>query len=244
MPTVSRKIGRKKVQIPIKPASLNNVPQREKVEAQKRMKSFQKKKEEIGIAVGHSVRGRPQHCASNTKSHRQCKRSTCILDKYCWQHVRSELGVMVKKSHIPMAGKGLFALKDFQKGDTICSYDGKRFRSKEEFDRAYPNTRYKGKEYETVPDYAWSDRKEKVIVDAKVTNSSLGRYANQGYADYVPGKKMLDSVNAVILEEGNKVVVKAVKNLKAEPKKPEEVLVDYSKSYWDISPVKRRRRRR
>ena len=43
---------------------------------------------------------------------------------YCYQHLRSEIGVYVAPSDIKGAGLGLFAFKDFKKGAMITVLDG------------------------------------------------------------------------------------------------------------------------
>ena len=44
----------------------------------------------------------------------QCKRRTCKMLPYCWQHAQTMLGVKVAPSTIPGAGSGLFATKEFK----------------------------------------------------------------------------------------------------------------------------------
>src|SRR4051794_9274951 len=57
-------------------------------------------------------------CEAQRKVGGRCKRTTC-------KHMKSQLSVQVKKSTIPRAGFGLFALKDFRKGQKIAPYPGK-----------------------------------------------------------------------------------------------------------------------
>lgn len=66
-----------------------------------------------------------------------CKRRVAIGLPLCWQHSRKQYGVRTGPSSIPGAGKGLFAVRDFAKGDVICPYGG-RLLTGEQVERLYP----------------------------------------------------------------------------------------------------------
>lgn len=60
---------------------------------------------------------------SEVCTHPSCKRKVVIGLPLCWQHSRKILGVGIK-TH-PTFGKGLYAFKDFSRGDVICPYGGR-----------------------------------------------------------------------------------------------------------------------
>ena len=54
-----------------------------------------------------------QRCQATCKgSEAQCRRITCKIADVCWQHLKSNFHLQVKKSRIPNAGLGLFTTKD------------------------------------------------------------------------------------------------------------------------------------
>ena len=71
--------------------------------------------------------------AMTTKDHR-CKRRTRQQQPFCFQHIKSELGVELKDS--PGKGKGVFALQTFKPGKFIMPYGGEIIDQKE-LDRRY-----------------------------------------------------------------------------------------------------------
>lgn len=61
-------------------------------------------------------------CRGTTAAGTPCTRSTCTTGPYCWQHLRKEEFLRVKKSTIPGAGLGLFADKPgAKKGEVVFS---------------------------------------------------------------------------------------------------------------------------
>lgn len=66
-----------------------------------------------------------KQCAATNKNGKHCGRTTVRQLPYCNQHSKTELGVEIKKSTIPSAGFGLFAMKLFRKNDKIAPYDGR-----------------------------------------------------------------------------------------------------------------------
>ena len=103
-------------------------------------------------------------CSVTTSRGSQCKRTTCKYGGMCYQHTRKTYGVLVKTSKIPNSGSGLFATRDFKRGDLIVPYTGKLLSMEE----------YEQKE----GFYALSLTKDHVV-DAESTQSSVGRYANE-----------------------------------------------------------------
>ena len=66
-----------------------------------------------------------------------CRRRVTIGLPHCWQHSKLVYGVKTAPSTIPGGGKGLFATRDFAKGERICPYGGALLTAREIDDR-YP----------------------------------------------------------------------------------------------------------
>jgi hypothetical protein len=64
-----------------------------------------------------------QQCTANTKQGKQCGQRT-QHGEYCWIHLSQLHGARIKPSLVPNAGKGLFATRDFKKGEIIGNYTG------------------------------------------------------------------------------------------------------------------------
>lgn len=73
-------------------------------------------------------------CTANNKSGSRCKNRVCIGTTVCHAH-RKQLGLRVKKSTIPDAGKGLFATRKFKKNEIIGQYGGEVISGAEVTDR-------------------------------------------------------------------------------------------------------------
>jgi hypothetical protein len=79
-------------------------------------------------------------CRATTKTGHRCTLVSCIGQGYCWIHLKYKNHLRIKKSTIPNAGKGLFAVNDklphhpnhpyhpdhvvFKVDDVIADYDG------------------------------------------------------------------------------------------------------------------------
>lgn len=74
-----------------------------------------------------------KRCLAKTKKGTRCSR-TSFRHPYCLQHCQLLLGVKVGVSSIPNAGCGLFATVDFEKGDVILPYTGRKFASLDDVD--------------------------------------------------------------------------------------------------------------
>lgn len=73
-----------------------------------------------------------KQCQYQKENKELCKRSVIIGNPYCWQHRKQVEHVEIKTSHIPHAGKGLFATNGttskaivFRRQDPIIPYAGK-----------------------------------------------------------------------------------------------------------------------
>lgn len=163
-----------------------------------------------------------QKCKSKTKAtgnRKNCTRTTCKIPNRCWQHVRRDEGLAVKKSTITGAGQGLFATRDFKfdrkKKVQICI-------TKYAVENEYMSKR--PIRIDEDPTYVWCrDRAEQNCYNAVSTQSTIGRYAN---ACDRPGSESI--CNAKINKAGNIV---PTRNIKA----GDEILVRYSSSYWNPS---------
>ncbi len=170
-------------------------------------------------------------CSAKTSSGARCKRQTCKYSDMCWQHTYKIKKLRIGKSGIPNSGDGLFALRDFEPNEIIIEYGGKRVPAKEY---------RKGKGTYGI------ELSSKMVVDAKSTQSNLGRWANHCRAQD-KRKKHCKGNNAFFsLFRGNKRRGKrAMINVRADYedrpasevrkggiKKGEEIFVNYGSDYW------------
>lgn len=118
--------------------------------------------------------------------------------------------LVVKRSRLAGAGKGLFIKVFISRGTRIAEYRG-RIITWKDFDADNP--------------YIYSVNRKHVI-DARPYKKSVARYANDARGIYsLPGLRN----NAKYIEDGLKVFIEATKNIQA----GEEILVAYGKDYWD-----------
>ncbi|MBK9463373.1 MAG: SET domain-containing protein-lysine N-methyltransferase [Chitinophagaceae bacterium] len=125
-----------------------------------------------------------------------------------------EKKVVVKKSILPGAGKGLFAKELIPRGTRIVEYKGKITTWKEVDDNDGNNG------------YIYYVKRNHVI-DASRHTSALARYANDAR-----GLQRVKGVsnNAEYTDDGLKVYIESVKEIPAGA----EILVEYGKEYWDV----------
>ena len=125
-----------------------------------------------------------------------------------------EKKVVVKKSILPGAGKGLFAKELIPRGTRIVENKGKITTWKEVDDNDGNNG------------YIYYVKRNHVI-DASRHTSALARYANDAR-----GLQRVKGVsnNAEYTEDGLKVYIESVKEIPAGA----EILVEYGKEYWDV----------
>lgn len=125
-----------------------------------------------------------------------------------------EKQLLIKRSRIPGAGKGLFTKKFIPKGTRIIEYKGKVTTWKE----VLSGSEFNGYVYYITRNH---------VIDAMARKNSLGRYAN----DARGMSKIKGLVNNTrYVEEGKKVFMEAVKDI---PEKT-EILVSYGKKYWEV----------
>ena len=112
-------------------------------------------------------------CKGETQKGTECKRRTCARKDYCWQHLKNYQKVTVKKSTIPNAGFGLYAERDYKKGETIAKYTGKQVSTN---DPKYKDSQYK---------FQYSKSTSLV---SNSTQDAVGRYANTCRKEQKRGK--------------------------------------------------------
>ncbi|MDB5211767.1 MAG: nuclear protein [Sediminibacterium sp.] len=127
-------------------------------------------------------------------------------------HLEKQL--VIKRSSLSNAGKGLFTKKDIRKGIRIVEYKGKLrtwkdVNSEEEFNG-----------------YVFYINRNHVI-DAKKTKLSRARYANDAKG---LSKQNGMRNNCKYEQDGLHVYITAIRDIPA----GSEILVGYGKEYWDI----------
>lgn len=125
-----------------------------------------------------------------------------------------EKKLIVKKSTLPNAGKGLFTLVDIPKGKRIVEYTGTRTTWKEVEDDDGKNG------------YIFYITRNNVI-DALPHKEALGRYANDAR-----GMSKIDGIrnNAEYIIEKGRCYIDAMRIIPA----GSEILVSYSADYWKV----------
>jgi uncharacterized protein len=125
------------------------------------------------------------------------------------------MALIVKKSQLPKAGKGLFTTTPIKKGEKIIEYKGEIIKWKE----------YKKRVEENKDGYLFyiSDN---LCIDAYPTPEHKARYANDA-AGITRVRGLKNNCNYEIVDD--KCFIVAQKNIKA----GEEIFVNYTKEYWD-----------
>lgn len=125
------------------------------------------------------------------------------------------MALIVKKSRLPNAGKGLFTTKAIKKGEKVIEYKGEIIDWKE----------YSKRVNENKDGYLFFISRKRCI-DAYSTPQYKARYANDAHG--ISRTKGLKN-NAIYDIFGDKCYIVAARDIKA----GEEIFVDYSKEYWD-----------
>lgn len=131
-----------------------------------------------------------------------------------------EKSLVIKKSNLPQAGKGLFTKIEISKGTRILEYKGKKRKWKDV------------KHLDGYNGYLMYITRNSVI-DALLYKKSLGRYANdaQGFGR-ISGLKN----NCEYVSEGDRCYLEAKRSIR----KDEELLVAYGKEFWQLQRKIRR----
>jgi len=126
--------------------------------------------------------------------------------------------LIIKKSRIPNAGKGLFTTSPIRKGDVIVEYKGDNLTWKQ------CEKRY-GKDIAHAS-YLFFISKNN-CVDAETSFDELARYANDANGfNMVKGMKNNSEYDII----KSKAYIVATKNIPARA----EILVDYAGDYWEV----------
>ena len=136
----------------------------------------------------------------------RCKRMTTTTHPFCGQHTRLILGVSVRKSSIPKAGKGLFAERTFEVDQRIVEYTGEKL-TIEQYEKRYDR--------DALGSYGLA-LSEKYVIDARRTDAGVARYACDYHGS---GKKP----NAEYVNMGGRVWIVATRRIKP----GEEIFTDY-----------------
>lgn len=125
-----------------------------------------------------------------------------------------EKHLVIKRSILPNAGKGLFTKQFIAKGTWITKYKGKAITWKE------------AKAQEGFNGYVYYINRN-LVIDAKMYIKTFGRFANDAN-----GLNKLKGIlnNSCYVVDGKKVFIKAIKNIPA----GSEILVSYGKEYWNV----------
>jgi len=124
-----------------------------------------------------------------------------------------EKQLLIKRSKITGAGKGLFTKKFIPKGTRIVEYKGTLNTWKEVDHRNGRNG------------YIFYINRNRVI-DARTYKQAFGRYANDARGSRK--KKLLSNNSEYFIDDG-RVYIEATRDIPA----GSEILVDYGKEYWD-----------
>jgi len=125
-----------------------------------------------------------------------------------------EKQLVVKKSKLPGAGKGLFTKKAIPKGTRIVEYKGNVTTWK----LASAPEGFNGYIYYITRNH---------VIDAKRTLSALARYANDARG-LSKVKGLLNNSNYV--QDNGRVFIESIKDIPAGG----EIYVSYGKEYWDV----------
>ena len=149
-----------------------------------------------------------QRCAAGTKTGQQCRAMT-RHGEYCWVHLAQLHGARIKQSSVPGAGKGLFAARDYKKGEVVARYTGDLVPvgDGEDFD---------GSAYVL-------ELTQDVAIDAARTNTAEGRMINDARGS---GKK--NNTRFSCNQTKKTAVLRALKAIR----KGEEYFVSYGNAYW------------
>ncbi len=124
-----------------------------------------------------------------------------------------EKHLVVKRSTIPGAGKGLFTKVAIEKGARIVEYKGRI-------------TTWKEVEWDSENKYIYTINPRHVI-DASKTLKALARYANDARG-LVKIKGVTN--NCIYVNDGLRAYIESVKDIPAGA----EIFVAYGKEYWDV----------
>ena len=136
------------------------------------------------------------------------------------------MALIVKKSQLPGAGKGLYTTKAIRKDSKIIEYRGEIIGYKE----------YRRRARKEVDQYLFYLRRE-LCIDAMHTPQYKARYANDA-AGITRVKGLRNNSDYLIF--GDKCFIVASRNIKA----GEEIFVNYTRPYWDCMRKRIRKKKK
>ena len=136
------------------------------------------------------------------------------------------MALVIKKSRLPGAGKGLYTTKPIGKDCKIIEYRGEIIGYNE----------YRRRARNEEDDYLFYLRRD-LCIDAKHTPGFKARYANDA-AGITRLKGVRNNSDYVIF--GDKCFIVASRDIRA----GEEIFVNYTKPYWDYMRKRMKRDRR
>ena len=152
-----------------------------------------------------------ERCEGENEKGERCIEITCMHPPFCLWHMNKVLGLSIRPSLIPGAGRGLFAVRDFKKNVKLTPYVGEML-TKRELESRYGS--------ESVAPYALLITNNKYIDSACVRG--VGAYANAALKEGEANARL--SVNKpkakAWLVSTRKIVC------------GEEIIIDYGESYW------------
>lgn len=156
-----------------------------------------------------------RRCSAIKPDGTQCRLTTCVRFPYCWIHLKSINGLVVKTSTVPGAGKGLFTTVARQRGDVILRYTGERLT------QAQLDSRYGDRLalYAVIVDHTDRGSQRRYIDATDPQHSSVARYINDC-------KRR--RCNTDFHTDGENVDVVANRRIAA----GDEVFVSYGSEYW------------
>ena len=134
------------------------------------------------------------------------------------------MALIIKKSKLPGAGKGLFTTKAIRKEAKIIEYRGEIIGYKE----------YRRRARKEQDHYLFYLRKE-LCIDSLYTPQYKARYANDA-AGITRVKGLRNNSDFVIFDD--KCFIVSSRNIKA----GEEIFVNYTKPYWDCMRKRMKRK--
>lgn len=157
-----------------------------------------------------------------------CPASLDVTYPYCREHLKSEMGLVVKKSTIPDAGNGLFWVgipgKDYiKKGQEVAKYSSPAIQTVEEFHK-----RYEGKvaEHGLRLSDRTSKQRRKIVLDSVDVMNFPGRYINHRSR---PNARFVDNFKWDPDSERFVSTIRATRPIR----KNQEVFINYGELFWE-----------
>jgi len=167
----------------------------------------------------------------------QCGRRTCKYLPYCHTHLKKKLGLVVKTSRNENAGLGLFAARNFDRGDIICVYYGELLTKGAVDDRYGSSTgpySIQSSHYGTVVDGACL--RSPAVYANDLSNRSSRRPRESAYNAQFEEVDVaeIDKVHGqgIGSRAGTLVCLVATKRITASPDNLAEINVNYGRGYW------------